>query len=94
MALGCGVAVLNVTGSVAPDPSVTTGYADPVLPLLVVLAAVPGLALIIRRQHPVATLAVVVAAVFAVTALGWRTGNLPGTVLIATYALGAWATLA
>jgi signal transduction histidine kinase len=93
VALGCGVAVLNVTGSVAPDPSITTASADPVLPILVALAAAPGLALIIRRQHPVVTLAVAAAALTAVTALGWRTGNMPGTLLIATYALGAWATV-
>jgi signal transduction histidine kinase len=93
VALGLGVAVLNVTGSVAPDPSTTSAGADPVLPALVALAAVPGLALIIRRQYPVATLALVVAAVSAVTALDWRTGNMPGTVLIATYALGAWTTI-
>ena len=93
LALGCGVAVLNVAGSVGPDPSITTASADPVLPVLVALAAAPGLALIVRRRHPVVTLAVAVAALTAVTAFGWRTGNMPGTVLIATYALGAWATV-
>ncbi|MGH3715102.1 MAG: histidine kinase [Micromonosporaceae bacterium] len=93
VALGLGVAVLNVTGSVAPDPSTTHAGADPVLPVLVALAAAPGLALMVRRRHPVATLAVVAAALTAVSALDWRTGNLPGTLLIAIYALGAWATI-
>jgi hypothetical protein len=93
VALGVGVAALNVTGSVTTDPSSTAAGADPVLAVLVVLAAVPGLALIVRRRCPVVTLALVAAAVAAVSALGWPTGNLPGTLLIAIYALGAWTTM-
>lgn len=93
VALGLGVAVLNVTGSVAPDPSDPRTYADTVMPLLVLLAAVPGLALIIRRRHPVVTLALAAGAVAVVEALSWRTGNMPAALLIATYALGAWTTV-
>jgi hypothetical protein len=93
VALGLGVAALNVTGSVATGPGSTASGADPVLPVLVVLAAAPGLALIVRRTYPVVTLALVAAAVAAVSALGWPTGNMPGTMLIAIYALGAWATI-
>ncbi len=92
VALGLGVAAMNVTGSVATDPGSATG-ADPVLGVLIVLAAVPGLALIIRRRYPVVTLALVAAAVATVSALAWPTGNMPGTLLIAIYAVGAWTTI-
>ncbi len=59
--------------------------------MFVALAAVPGLALIVRRRYPVATLIAVAAVLTTVDALGWQTGNLPGSVVLATYALGAWA---
>lgn len=90
VAFGLAVAALNVTGSVVPDESVTFAYDDPVFPLLVLLAAAPGVALIWRRRFALVSLAVTLAALTAVAGLGWQTGNLPGTVLIASYAVGAW----
>lgn len=91
VAFGLAVAALNVTGSVVPDNSVTYVYDDPVLPVLVLIAAAPGVALIWRRRFALVSLAVTLAALIAVAALGWQTGNLPGTLLIASYAVGAWS---
>ena len=93
LALGLCVVLLNVTGAVVPDDSTTTDYVEPVLPVLVALAAVPGLALVLRRHHPVASFLTVLVAVSTVIGLGWPEGNLPGSLVIAAYALGAWAPL-
>ena len=92
LALGLTVVAINLVGSLAPDPSTTTRYEDAVVPVLVALASAPGVALVVRRTHPVATLAVTFLALTTVTALGWQTGTLPASLLIALYALGAWAS--
>lgn len=91
VAMAVGVAVLNVAGSVVPDDSTTVDYAEPFLPALVALAAIPGLALVVRRRYPVLNLIAAVAVLTTVDALAWQTGTLPGSVVLATYALGAWA---
>lgn len=61
--------------------------------MLAPLAAIPGLALIVRRRFPVTVLAVVFGVVTVVEALWWQTGTLPGSLLIATYTVGAWAPM-
>jgi Histidine kinase len=91
LALGGCVALFNVLASALPDPSMPAGYGDPVPPALLPLVAVPGLALVVRRRYPIAALVAALGALGIVGALGWQTGSLPGSVLIATYALGAWA---
>lgn len=91
VALGLGVVVLNVGGSLLPETSSARQAAEPVLPVLLAMSVIPGLALMLRRRLPVTVLAVVLAVVVAVFWLDWPEGNLPAALVIATYALGAWA---
>ncbi len=91
VAFGLAIAAINVTGSLVPDTSTTIVYREPVTPVLVVIAAAPGIALVFRRRHALAALAVALATLFTIAALGWQHGNLPGTVLIASFAVAAWA---
>jgi signal transduction histidine kinase len=93
VALGLAIMAVNLVGSLVPDTSDSAAYRQPVVPVLAVLAAVPGLALIMRRRFPVAVLAVVLTVVAVVQSLHWQDGTLPGALLIATYAVGAWAPL-
>jgi signal transduction histidine kinase len=90
VAFAVAVAAINVTGSVVADPFDPTEYAEPVLPVLVVLAALPGLSLVLRRNWPAVPLAVSAGIVVLFDALLWQHGNLPVTVLIAAFAVGAW----
>jgi len=55
-----------------------------------VLAALPGLSLVLRRTWPAVPLAVAAGVVVLFDALLWQHGNLPVTVLIAAFAVGAW----
>lgn len=91
VAFGLAVAVINVTGSLVPDDSTTISYGEPVTPVLVVIAAAPGMALVFRRRFALAALVVALAALVTIVALDWQSGNLPGTVLIASFAVAAWA---
>lgn len=91
LTLGGCVALFNVLGSALPDPSAAPEYGEPVPAGLIALVALPGLALVVRRRYPVAVLAVALVVLATVGSLGGQTGSLPGTVLIAAYALGAWA---
>jgi signal transduction histidine kinase len=91
VALGMAVAAINVAGSLIPDHSTTTVYEDPNVFLMAVLAALPGLTLVARRHVPLAPILVTLAVVIVVAALRWPTGNLPGTLLLASFAVGAWA---
>lgn len=93
IALGLGVMAVNITGSLVPDTGATVPYREPVLWVLALLAAVPGAALIVRRHFPVAVLGVIFAVVTLVQTLSWQDGTLPGSLLIATYTVGAWAPL-
>ncbi|MCA0293687.1 MAG: histidine kinase [Actinobacteria bacterium] len=89
-AFALAVAAINVTGSVVADPFDPTPYREPVLPVLVVLAALPGLSLLLRRRWPAVPLVVAAAVVTLFDALLWQHGNLPVTVLIAAFSVGAW----
>lgn len=91
VALGTCVVLFNVLGSALPDPSTPTRYGAPVPLTLIPLVALPGLSLIVRRQCPVAALVAALATLGLVGGFGWQTGSLPGSVLIATFALGSWA---
>jgi signal transduction histidine kinase len=91
VALGGCVALFNVLGSALASPSTAAGYGDPVPLALVPLLAAPGAALVVRRRYPVAALVVTLVTLGLVGGLGWQTGSLPGSVLIASFALGAWA---
>jgi signal transduction histidine kinase len=89
-AFALAVAAINVTGSVVADPFDPTPYRQPVLSLLVVLATLPGLSLLLRRRWPAVPLVVAAAVVTLFDALLWQHGNLPVTVLIAAFSVGAW----
>lgn len=91
VALGLTAAVLNVTGSVFPDPTGSYDYNDPNVFWLATLSGTAGLALIARRRFPVAVLFTALAMLTIVTSQGWPSGYMPGTLLFATYAVGAWA---
>ncbi len=91
VAIGLGVVVLNVGGSLFDDPSTARQVAEPVLPVLLLLSVIPGLALMLRRRVPVTVLAIVFAVIVTVFWLDWPDGNLPAALVLATYALGAWA---
>ena len=93
LAFGMAVAAINVTGSLVADHSVTVDYREPVIPVLVLLAAAPGIALVFRRRHALAALAVALVCLLTIAALDWQTGNLPGTVLVASFAVAAWAPI-
>ena len=93
VALGLAVMAVNVTGSLVPDTASTPPYREPVVWVLALLAAISGAALIVRRQFPVAVLAVVFAVLSLVEALWWQSGTMPASLLIATYTVGAWAPL-
>jgi signal transduction histidine kinase len=93
VALGLAIMAINLVGSLVPDTSDTTAFRDPVVGVLAVLAAVPGLALIVRRRFPVTVLVAVFCVVTVVQALQWQDGTLPGALLVATYSVGAWAQL-
>jgi len=90
--LGLALVALNVTGSLVEDDSTTVTYVQAPLSAIVLLASLPGLSLILRRRHAVAALAVVVSCLMIITGLGWPVGNLPGTLLVATFAVGAWTS--
>ncbi len=91
VALGLTAAALNVTGSVFADPSGPYEYNDPNEFWLVVLSGGAGLALIVRRKFPVLVLFAAIATLTTVTSQGWQSGYMPGTLLFASYAVGAWA---
>ena len=90
VALGVTAMALNIAGVFLPDETVYQ-YNNPNVPILVLIAAAPGFALIWRRYHPLLSMYVALAAMSLVSALGWQLGNLPGTLIFAAYAVGAWA---
>jgi signal transduction histidine kinase len=92
LAIAFGVIVLNVGGTLLEDTASARQYADPVMPVLLLLSALPGAALALRRRRSVIVLAVVGAVVAALFWLDWPEGNIPAALLIATYSVGAWAS--
>jgi signal transduction histidine kinase len=91
VALGLSLVAVNITGSLVPEPGSTARYAEHMLPALVVLAALPGIALTFRRYVPAVAFVVAVATLIAFLVSGWQEGTLPWSVLVAGYALGVWA---
>lgn len=92
VAVACAVLVLNVGGTLLVHPQVPAGtYVEPVWPALVALSFVPGLAMLVRRTHPVVTFVVTLSVIAVVGLLHWPEGNLPASALIASFAVGAWA---
>lgn len=93
IAMGVGVAILNVTNTVTPAPeSAYYSYHEPHLLLLITVMAGSGLALIWRRHAPV-EVALVVLAIFAlVTYAEWQPGSIGVSVMIALYSVGAHST--
>lgn len=93
IALGITAAILNVSGTLLADPSSAEDLADPHVAWLGVLAVTCGLALIWRRRCPVTVLVICLMTVVVVQALDWQSGTMPGCLLFAVYAVGAWAPL-
>lgn len=91
IALAAVATALNVAGSLRPEGDVTYDFRDGG-PLLVVLSAVAGLALAVRRIRPLASFLVVAGSVTIVEAQSWQIGWLPVTLAFSGYALGAYGS--
>jgi signal transduction histidine kinase len=90
VALGVGVAILNVTTTVTPAPESTYyDYREPHLLLLLTVMAGSGLVLIWRCHAPM-TVAFIVLAIFGlVTYAEWQPGSIAVSIMIALYSVGA-----
>lgn len=93
LALGLTAAVINVAGVLIPETSTSFEYRVPNAMVLGTLAAIAGLSLSARRTRPVTVLVVNVACLSVVSLAGWQTGTMPGCVLVAIYAMGAWTPI-
>lgn len=91
VAIGSALVAFNVGSTLLPDLSSALAYAEPSGPVLIGLSVVPGLILLFRRRIPVTALGVVLGVVLTVYWLRWPEGTIPAGLVVACYAVGAWA---
>lgn len=90
--LALGIAALNITGSIGDDPSAVDGVESAAPLWAVPLLVVPAASLFWRRRFPVVPIVLCTALLAVLTAAGWQVGSTPGTLMVAAYALGSWAS--
>jgi signal transduction histidine kinase len=90
LTLALAAGTLNVSGGLSPDP--TLAYDLGTGPLWALGCGVAGLLLWWRRSHPVAVYAAIAGLALLGPVLGLTAGFLPVSVLLAAYAVGAFAS--